>query len=875
MLCQNIHREGCPQKIAPGTAFCPTCGRPTVGLGVTNFTPHLTLATNEKNLKLPIQITGQRGVVLRARVGPDEPLRFRAPEGAVEQFDVTIAAPATLAPMTIGLPLVWTGAEPPPVDVPRQIALEIVTHDGAPRDGFDDSPGNHARRWEILHLRISSPRPAQLEIETALLLLNGRARQRALILSNAGEAPLQLQPPILPVGFELEAESSSHAGWTLPAGARHTWKIRALPNAKSGQTTVELRDSAGQKLGEFRLLVPAPATLTTRTRTVIGVDFGTSGTSIYQRDGRDDRLPAVALLDNKARAGIDPPRRFPTVIYVSFQNGNESGFYIGYEARQKQQQKEGDRPGLWVREIKSLLRTDKEPFVAEFGPNYRVDLLLRRFLQKLTAQIIEPQLEGGTAASVAWNFSLPVLDSHKGGAGELFEMQKNRLETAIRSAGLVKIGDTLEFFTEPFCAAVYLLLGHGNYRYPAGQSPRDGDWACIFDSGGGTTDVVLGRLRMEQGQMRFEEVSTLGGYREDGASDASGVTTFGGELLTRKTAIYLSVWQREQASEDRSYGLVLHEVARLSRQGALGGRDAKTVGDDLRTVAAQAANNEELFAQLAILLGTRVKPNPWIEFSQIWDDVERYKRQLASLALPGATANLQFPSRESDDKTFPVTIVRREFDEVVVNKQLAAMGEAMRREVFGDAPNVAAPAEVRWVFGVGGNCRVRRVQDWLHEFFGQSDSVQELTKLNGGVADESDRMLAVAGGAVWANKASRDNTLPYDVRVERAGATVFEARAHTPLGDVAARELICALYEDQSAEFRVILSGQIGADNGPIDFAGEVGRFAVRSSHAAASAPEYEIEARNVTVRIALEVRTLRAWSNESGALQEVFAFSF
>ena len=872
LLCQNIHREGCPQKIAPGFAFCPTCGRPTVGVDIAALTPHLTLAAGTRNLKLPLTIIGQRGMILRAQIAQSAPLRFATSDGLVERFTGPIPAPAAPTRMTIHLPLAWTGQEPPPVDVPCQIEIQITTHDGAPRDGFDNSPNNHARHWPPLHLRIGSPLPAQLEIETALILLNGRTRQRELILSNAGEAPLSLQPPITPVGFELEAPHNSHGGWTLPARTRRAWKIRALPNAKTGETLVPLLDNAGQKLGEVRLLVPAPVAVASRTRYVIGVDFGTSGTSIYKRDGRDDRLQATALLDNKARLGVDDPKRFPTVLYISFRGGNESGFYIGYEALQKQQQKEGDRPGLFVREIKSLLRTDREPFIAEFGPNYRVDLLLRRFLQKLYAQIIEPQLEGGNAASVTWNFSLPVLDSHHGGAGELFKLQKSRLETAIRGAGYVKTGDALEFFTEPFCAAVYLLLGHGNYRYPGGKPPQDGDWACIFDSGGGTTDVVLGRIRLEQGQMRFEEVSTLGGYRENGAS---GVTTFGGELLTRKTAIYLSVWQGEQSKEDKSYQLLLHEVARLSRQGALGGRDAKVVGDDLRTIAVQAANNEELFTQPTVTLGTRVKPNPWLEFGQIWDDVERYKRQMASLALPSAMTKLAFPSRESDDKTFAVAIVRREFDEVVVNRRLASMGEAMRREVFGDAQNVAAPIEVKWVFGVGGNCRVRRVQDWLHEFFGQSDSVQDLTRVSGGVADESDRMLAVAGGAVWANKASRDNTLPYDVRVERAGEIVFEARAHTPLGDARARELICALGFGQAVEFRALLSGQIAGSNGPLDFAGEVGRFVVTGSHADEDAGEYETEARNLTVKIELEGRTLRAWSDESGAMQEVFAFSF
>ena len=108
-----------------------------------------------------------------------------------------------------------------------------------------------------------------------------------------------------------------------------------------------------------------------------------------------------------------------------------------------------------------------------------------------------------------------------------------------------------------------------------------------------------------------------------------------------------------------------------------------------------------------------------------------------------------------------------------------------------------------------------------------------------------------------------------------AGEIVFEARAHTPLGDAGARELICALNYQQSMEFRAILSGQVAGSGGPLSFAGEVGRFAVRNSHGAPDAGEYEDEARNITVRVGLEGRTLRAWSDESGAWQEVFAFSF
>ena len=878
LTCRDIHAHACPQIIKPETAFCPTCGRPTVGVSASPSAAQVVLAPGQNTLSLPLRVVGQAKVVVRARVAAAEPVRFKTREGVDTIFDGSAPKPENAGPLTITLPMVWTDDERPSLEVPRQVPLHLETLDGPPRDIFNVEPANRARAWAPLVLQVSSPRPAKLEVATEVLLLSGRERERELELINSGDSPLQLRPPVVPVGFEISARDSGNSGeWVLAPGARKVWSVRALSQAPAGATAMALHNIAGVELGKITMLVPARSALATRTRYVVGVDFGTSGTSIYQRDGRDDNQKAVALLDVKARAGVDDPKRFPTVLYVSFKNGLESGFYIGYEALQKQQQKEGDAPGLFVREIKSLLRTDEEPFVLQFGPNYRVDLLLRRFLQKLREQIIEPQLEGGRTASVAWNFSLPVLDSHAGGSRQLFERQKSRLENAIRDAGTIKTGDELEFFTEPFCAAVYLLLGHGNYRYPRNRGPRDGDWACIFDSGGGTTDVVLGRLRLEQGQMRFEEVRALGGYQKAGEQK---VTTFGGELLTRKTAIYLSVWQRPgevgdaQAREDRSYKLVLHEVARLSRQGALGHRDERIVADDLRTIAALAPDNEEIFMQPKVVLDKKIKTNPWVEFYDLWEDVERFKRQLASVALPGATVNLPFPSRESDDKTFPVPIVRREFDEVVVNRRLDAMSAAMQTQIFG-GEDVAAPAEVRWVFGVGGNCRVRRVQDWLGEFFPDRNSVQDLTVVSGGLADESDRMLAVAGGAVWANKASRDNTLPYSIRVEGAGETIFEAQAYVPLSDIEPIEKIYQMIYGHHIELRCVLSGDIAGPNGAVPFEGAVGRFTLANREMDAEAPAHETPMRNISVRIGLEGRTLRAWSDEAGETREVFAFSF
>ncbi len=794
-------------------------------------------------------------MLVRARVEETSLVRFDVRGQALAHFSADIKKPSSLAPTTVPLSLRWVGKAPAPVDEPLQVPLYLATGDGAPRDGFDIEPENRTRVWEPLWVLASSPRPAHLEVETTLLMLDGRARKRVLSLRNSGETPLVLRPPLWPVGMEVEARTPGAGEWTLAPGGRKEWTIHATGMAKAGIARVVFSGASGDQLGEVSLMVPAPGGLTTRTRYVLGVDFGTSGTSIWKRDGRDDRLEAVPLTDPHAVAGRDDPHRFPSVLYVSFRNGHEVGFFIGYEALRRRV--EDLEPGLFVTELKTLLRAEGEPYVAKFGPNYRVDLLLKRYLETLRRQIILPDLEGGEAASVAWNFSLPVLDSHRGGTQTLYNLQRSRLEKAIRAAHFVGPNDTLEFFTEPFCAAIYLLLQHGHYRYPQFDPPHDGDWACIFDSGGGTTDVVLGQVRLDGARMRFEEVATLGGYQNGGAAPGKpAVSTFGGEALTRTTAIYLSIWQNGAGVPYDFLRYFIKDEGTYKR---------------LNSIAQLAPKNEEILLQGEVeLAGNARIPNPWVREFDVWNKTEAFKRQFAGAGSPGTPVELEFKSTVAGVESKQVKIARREFDEVVVNRRLDAIGAEMRRRIFPDGAGVPAPVEIKWVFGVGGNCRVRRVQDWLQEFF--PGGVQELTVRNGDVFDDSDRMLAVAGGAVWAGKASQDNTLPYALRVvDERGKAIFEADEHAPLASVRSRELTYDLHTDQSVRFTVFVRGAAG--NTP--FEGRVGMFALRNVDAGVEEGGHDAPVRAVSVKMELQGRRLNVSSDQSGQLKLLFSYSF
>ncbi len=817
MVCGEIHSDDpkerfCSVVMQSDWVFCPRCGRK--GGAVSLPSAEVTFSAS-RLASLALRHRGQQAVEVRVVLpsaqhaasgqAPDLQL-LNASDQAVPKLQMTVK-PDSLS----RLRLRWSvDSTPPPRDSALARPLLARSDDGFPRSGFE-ARDERWRIWSPLDLRVARSDPGRLRLETSVCLFDGRTSERDLWLFNEGGSRLRVRPPRLPAGYEVSQvisrasasgsasgapNSTLGASLTLEPGEGAGWRIRASHQAPPGEARCEiLRDDGnaapGQVLGSVRLLNARPPAVRSHPRWVVGVDFGTSGTSIWARPGANDKAAAQPLEDPHALDALGEDRfRFPTVIYVRNAGGGEE-FFIGYRAL-RERAKDGPNTGLFVSELKSLLRSNEEPYVAQWGPNYSVDLLLQRYLEALRQEIIEPSL--GPENAIAWNFSLPVLDSHRGGAGTLHKRQKGRLRKALREAGFLGPNCTVEFFSEPFCAAVYLLLGHGSYRFPAERSPRDGDWVCVFDSGGGTTDVVLGRLWFDNGELRFEEAATLGGYR-----DAHGeVNTFGGEALTRRTAIYLSVWDPTNSGADPKYNY--SQALRLSVKQR----------QELRDIAVQAATQGDEALVLAKDAQGRAVPTLWAQ-AEALREVDRFKRQLAGLGTPRDTAIIT-SELARQGASFKHEIVRSEFDDVVVNRRLQPMLEAMRTLFapplpkaqpkaaqakaqpaqsalpLGDAGDVDAhsgsgdvlpsPREVQWIFGVGGNCNVSRINESLHSFFSRAPQDLRDAPSAGGAGRRSDRMLAVSGGAVWAATARHQDAVPYTLLVLDESTPLAPDQAH-------------------------------------------------------------------------------------------------
>ena len=830
MKCHDIHDNACLTELASDWKFCPTCGRKPAS--VTIETPSLLFPFRQP---LALRHRGFESVTFAAKVDA-----ATAPEAA--PLRITGAPISIRAGQMAGLRFEWTSQIPPPDQPPLRVPLRILTDDGPPRDPWsDDAIQTRRREWQVL-LNIAAATKARLQLLQDVAIFHPACNQRTVQIANTGDEILQLNPIEPPYGYAIESDDKGPRGadaWTIAPRSMRQWKLRALGAAPVGESTLTVWSRDLKQKAALRLLHQNREKIEATTTRVVGVDFGTSGTSVWMRSGKDAREAAFALKDPAARRDEDP-LRFPTEIFIRMKGGVEEkhGFTIGYEARQASEAQGGR--GLFVRELKSLLRGDEEPFVAEFGPQYTIDNLLRRYLQTLKEKIIDPAL-GAPGATIAWNFSVPVLDGHRGGARVLFERQKSRLEKAVRAANFVTTGCTLEFFTEPYCAAVYLLLQHGQYRFPAGQSPKDGDWACVFDSGGGTTDVVLGRLYHQHGRLQFEEVSTLGGYRSD--DKAQEVNTFGGQALTRRTALYLTVRHDYLKLFDGGNSLSAQVVSAMQSAAIEGGEKA-------------VASDEN-----------------WQGSAPLWfREIESYKKQIARLPAPNSEGQIDIANRQTGGQK--VKIRRAQFDKQVVDIRLEPLQKEMDRSVFaidkdterGDLP---LPSQVRWVFGVGGNCRVRRIgDDWLHGYF--TAGVQNLESLNSqGEMDDSDRMLAVSGGTVWAAQARRANAAPYRIWVAESagekgapqGLPVFELFANDALSDQTVYpECNRLVPPGEEARFEVWIEGNVAAGEVNVPFRGCVGSFALRNDDFS------QPEKRNLSAYFRFQGRKLLVEADENGA---------
>jgi len=287
-------------------------------------------------------------------------------------------------------------------------------------------------------------------------------------------------------------------------------------------------------------------------RFIVGIDFGTSSTSVAYLDTR----LATGSADDSQSIGLS--QRFATAFFLP-NRFDDSEWQFGDAAVRAS----GSQSGLYIPELKSYLRAVSSTIKGPEGWG-EIDavMVLAWFFKQLFKKDIEPVLSSICqcsldAVEILWRVSIPVF----------FDDEKSRYEERLRLAfdrSLKTECDRLETVYEPDAALRGVLATDFDEKSKlcAGQT------VLIVDSGAGTTDISYGEIdRADDGisvRVSKRGAVSLPSLRASGmlCSDS-----FGGGDVTRLAASYAMIhWANTRAkSRSLSYERALESLEKWKR----------------------------------------------------------------------------------------------------------------------------------------------------------------------------------------------------------------------------------------------------------------------------------------------------------------------
>lgn len=388
-------------------------------------------------------------------------------------------------------------------DAPKEFTAEvhIRSNDGDRRHWWEPK----VERTELLTLTIRRLGGPKVTSCASVLLLPELDNWQAFIVHNEGDLPGEAHLEV-PSGYSIavgrvlpeDAEGSRSASVKLDPGEwervwvrQDDWSVGDRGHVRGLDRPIEMR-LLRAKRGGFK------------PKLIVGIDFGTVNTSVLIREPSLDK-----------EEWIFGKERFPSLLYVPFDPKEKPA--IGEDAERFF----GRDTGVIVDGIKTLVRRDAEDYYG-FG----VGDLLRMYLGALRDAIGEcfRLNRWDDQGDVLYVFTLPVLD-----AGERYRKQLERMRKAAVEVGFPDDDEVLWFLEEPVAAALFCLR-HSDDVF-GGNPPEE---FAVLDAGGGTTDVCVGRVAVDQrGKWRFEPDKTFSLY-----PDASAAAEFYHGLIYRGAVLH-------------------------------------------------------------------------------------------------------------------------------------------------------------------------------------------------------------------------------------------------------------------------------------------------------------------------------------------------
>ncbi len=589
-LCYQIHQErsGCeyPIPIREKWRYCPACGRATGHINK----PDGSFQVEQNNV-------ATRQVALR-NVGVSAVAVVISLEKLVEglQFGQQQRRNLVISPgMAENISLQIPSLTDPCSTFLGYLCIE--SQDGE-KHKTDDPWSTAKARVTRVPLTANLEIPAIIRAVQEILLFREGISERTLELVNDGTMPGEVVDIRTPPGYAWTGDLSRiSGGMRLSFTIRRDWGVSVEDYSQCVVTTAD-----DQQLNVILYSFPQKKVQEV-PHAIIGIDFGTAFTSIAFRECRNHRhlQDDVTFL----RPPGETDDRYRTRMWI----GNDGD--IAFLSKANELYEENPAAGYLILEMKTLLRlNDDEDAKIYIYPERRrsvaiqflkgrygaawQEMLVTEYLRWLYRSTIQPELKYRFEyydVNVKYVFSIPVLDYATDKTQ--YEMQVRKMESCVINAGFPK--ECVEFQLEPVCAALGLMYYPQDSDLPRLGSPQfpicSGDRLAVFDSGGGTTDVVVAEADVDaQNQSVKLRIERCLGQDHD-------ASTFGGEEITTGVELALRGKLRETIGSDWYKGELNWDAIFSSESG---NSDSRTKAEKIKIEL--AANNGQAVSKGRIVI---------------------------------------------------------------------------------------------------------------------------------------------------------------------------------------------------------------------------------------------------------------------------------
>lgn len=460
----------------PERRFCERCGWPLAS-GDVSWTPEALNFEGAAPATLAVRVDNETTGVLQWEVRD-------LPDGVTRVRDGV--------PARAGQPSTMEAQVDPTCIQSEKFVFTVRTYDkvGGHRNDLRLIEPNEAYQDQRIELNVMRRRKGPLTCDWKALVFGQRATTHSVTLHNEGDTTLHVELRIQGaylVGTNGIPQQQSLSTDLMPHERRPIIVSRAPGNTKDdGALEITADEQPPLQVNLIAVTVGQPPK--PPERYLVAIDFGTSKSAAMVLDQyTKNPAPLPVIWDHQG----EKKYWLPSVVAVDeTQTPRRFGWEVG----------DTEEGSNIVRRLKTRLHENSALV------NDCVDFYLRRLFAQIDAQFTEQDVFSDCRVVV----TLPVLDN-----GSMYEQQKVlTTELVRRVARDYRVEpESVHTAKEPECAAIDFLAHMQTQMAHAasGSMIQDGEWLCILDMGGGTTDVTFAKLGVNgNGQPSFDQMHSVG-----------------------------------------------------------------------------------------------------------------------------------------------------------------------------------------------------------------------------------------------------------------------------------------------------------------------------------------------------------------------------